>query len=85
MRKSLLALVVGLGAIAAVAAVGLAWNGKADDVCREQAPATADGYTVRWEWGELAYVCDYAGPEPDPRRVGIVEAFHGDGRNRHPG
>lgn len=83
MRKSLLGLAVGGAAAAAVASMGLAWEAKADKVCRVKAPAGADGYSVRWEWDELAYVCDYRAPEAKERRVGLVDAFHGDGAQRH--
>jgi hypothetical protein len=85
MRSPLLALIIGLVAIAAVAAVGLTWDEKADKVCREKAPTGSGGYTVRWEWDRFAYVCDYRAPEVEQRRVGVIDAFHGDGRERHPG
>jgi hypothetical protein len=83
MRRSLLALALGVVAIAAVGLVGLAWQDRADDVCREKAPAGAGDYAVRWEWNELAYVCDYRAPEAKQRRVGIIDAFHGEGAERH--
>jgi hypothetical protein len=79
---SIAVLAVGIVALAVVS-VNLAWNDRADDVCREKAPRTASGYSVAWEWSEFAYVCDYPGPAEQPRRVGIIEAFHGDGRPRH--
>jgi hypothetical protein len=78
-RYSLVALSLSLVALVAVGFTGVAWNHRADDICREKAPRTASGYTVRWEWGELAYVCDYAAAGEDTRRVGITEVF------RHPG
>jgi len=68
--------------LAAVLAAGVAWNQRADDLCREDAPTTADGYTVSWDWGELAYVCDYGMSREEPKRIGLIDAFHGDGR-RH--
>jgi hypothetical protein len=84
MRRSwLLSLVVGLVAAAAVAAVGLTWNDQAEKICRDNAPAGAGGYAVRWEWEEFAYVCDYVAPEAEQRRVGIIDAFHGDRGRRH--
>src|SRR5687767_5447511 len=67
MRKSLLALAVGGAAVAAVASLGVAWEAKADKVCRAKAPASANGYSVRWEWDELAYVCDYRAPAAKER------------------
>jgi hypothetical protein len=84
MRRFLLALMVGLVAIAAVLVVGLTWDERADTICREKAPTAASGYSVRWKWEEFAYVCDYRAPEAEQRRVGIIEAFHGDGAKRHP-
>jgi hypothetical protein len=84
MRRSfLLALIVGLVAVAAVVSVGVTWSDKAKNVCREKAPATASDYSVRWEWREFAYMCDYGAPEAEQRRVGIIDAFHGDGARRH--
>lgn len=65
------------------ALVGVSWNDRANDVCREQAPATESGYTVTWEWSEAAYVCNYRARDAQTKRVGIVDAFHGEGRRRH--
>lgn len=83
MRRSLLALTVAVAAVAAAASLGIAWEAKADKVCRVKAPASTAGYVVRWEWDEFAYVCDYRAPEANERRVGLVDAFHGDGAQRH--
>lgn len=69
-------------ALAAVTLIGVAWNQRADDLCREEAPETARGYSVSWEWDELAYVCDYRLPHEQQKRIGIIDAFHGEGR-RH--
>jgi hypothetical protein len=72
----------GVVALLAVGLVGVAWNQRAEDVCRENAPR-ASGYSVKWEWGEFAYVCDYRASTEPSRRVGIVDAFHGGGSQRH--
>ena len=82
-RWFLAVLASGLFALVAVGLVGVAWNDRADDVCREQAPQTAVGYTVTWEWFEFAYVCDYHTPTRQTKRVGIIDAFHGGGGQRH--
>ena len=60
-------------------ALGLTWNHRADDICRKEAPRSASGYSVSWDWDEFAYVCDYRAPGDRTRRVGISDAF------RHPG
>jgi hypothetical protein len=70
-------------ALAAAALVGVAWNQQADELCREDAPRTATGYSVEWEWDEFAYVCSYRTPEPRSSRIGIIDAFHGDDKRRH--
>jgi hypothetical protein len=70
-------------ALVAVGLVGVSWNQRAEDICLEQAPRTAGGYSVTWEWAEFAYVCDYRAPAEPSRRVGIVDAFHRGGRQRH--
>jgi hypothetical protein len=70
-------------AVGAVVAVNLAWNDRAEDICREEAPQSAGGYSVTWEWADFAYVCDYGAPDEQPRRVGIIDAFHRDGSRRH--
>jgi hypothetical protein len=82
-RRLLVVLSVGTVAMLAVVAVGVSWSDRAEDICREDAPATAAGYSVTWEWAELAYVCDYRRPNEQPRRVGIIDAFHGEGGRRH--
>ena len=74
------ATVVGL---LAVGVIGVAWSDRASDVCREQAPASASGYSVNWEWSEAAYVCTYRARNAETKRVGIIDAFHGEGRRRH--
>lgn len=84
MRRPLLVLLGGLAATAAVVvALALTWESKADSICREKAPGQESDYSVRWEWAELAYVCDYSGGEVERQRVGIIDAFHGDGTQRH--
>ena len=83
MLWSLLILSSSIVALVAVGLVSAVWNERADDICREQAPRTASGYSVTWEWAEFAYVCDYRAPSEDQRRVGIIDAFHGDGSRRH--
>ena len=82
-RSWLLGVLVGLVAVAAVAAVGLSWDDRAEKICREKAPAGARGHSAQWEWKDFAYVCDYGTPEAEPRRVGIIDAFHGDRAQRH--
>lgn len=72
-----------LVALVVVGLIGVTWNDRADDVCREQAPRTATGYFVTWEWSEAAYVCDYRTPDRQTKRVGIIDAFHGEGRRPH--
>lgn len=78
-RRSLVVLSLSIVALVAVGFTSLSWNHRADDICREKAPPNASGYSVRWEWAELAYVCDYAAAGEDTRRVGITDVF------RHPG
>jgi hypothetical protein len=82
-RWSLAVLSSTVVALLAVGLIGVTWNNRADAVCREQAPRTANGYSVTWEWSEFAYVCDYRTPNKQTKRVGIVDAFHGEGRRRH--
>jgi hypothetical protein len=74
--------VVSLSIVSLVAAglVSVAWNDHAEDICREEGKS---GYTVNWDWAEFAYVCDYRAPNQETRRIGIIEAFHGEGRQRH--
>jgi hypothetical protein len=82
--RRILAWALSLGAaLAAAALVGVVWSQRADDLCREDAPGTARGYSVKWEWDEFAYVCSYRTPEPRSKRIGIVDAFHGDDKRRH--
>lgn len=69
-------------ALVAVGVISLTWSDRADDICREQA-RTASGYSVTWDWAEFAYVCDYRAPAEPSRRVGIVDAFHSGGSQRH--
>jgi hypothetical protein len=79
-----------LAAVAAVAvtalgavSVGAAWDDRARDVCRDEAPLGSTGYSTRWQWGQFAYVCDYRGTGGEQRRVGLVDAFHGEEARRH--
>jgi hypothetical protein len=71
-----------VAALGAAALVGVSWEGRADDICRKEAPAAGSGFTTAWSWDEFAYVCDYDAPSEPQRRVGVIDAFHGDGR-RH--
>jgi hypothetical protein len=73
----------GVVAVGAIVAVSLAWNDRAEDICRDDAPQSAGGYSVTWEWSEFAYVCEYRARPEQPKRVGIIDAFHGEGRRRH--
>ena len=74
-------LVVSLSIVSLAAGlVSVAWNDRAEAICREEAESS---FTVGWDWNELAYVCDYGSPVEPSRRVGVVDAFHGDGRQRH--
>lgn len=70
-------------AAAAVVLIGVTWNQRADELCRKDAPGRASGYSVRWEWNEFAYVCDYRATGVRPKRVGIIDAFHGEDSRRH--
>ena len=82
-RRALLIVSAGIVAVLAASLVGITWNQRADDVCRENVSGAAGGYSVRWEWNDFAYVCDYRAPAEQSKRVGIVDAFHSDGRRRH--
>lgn len=82
-RRALVIVLAGVVAVLAVAAVGVAWSDRAEDVCRDEAPRSAGGYSVTWEWSEFAYVCNYRAPNAQPKRVGIIDAFHGEGRRPH--
>jgi hypothetical protein len=76
--------ILGFGAaVAAVVLIGVTWNQRADELCRKDAPQTSTGYSVRWEWNEFAYVCDYRATGARPKRVGILDAFHGEDSRRH--
>lgn len=83
MRGSLVVLFSSIVALVTVGLVGVTWNQRADDICREQAPGTASDYSVNWKLDEFAYVCDYSAPGERSRRVGIVDAFHSGGKQRH--
>ncbi len=76
---SLVVLSLSIVALGAVGFMSLSWNHRADGICREEAPPSASGYSITWDWAEFSYVCDYRGPVERIRRVGITEAF------RHPG
>jgi hypothetical protein len=82
-RRFLLVLASTLIALVSMGVVATAWNDRADDVCREQAPRVTGGYAVNWEWSEFAYVCNYRTSNERTKRVGIIDAFHGEGRRRH--
>jgi hypothetical protein len=69
--------------LGAVGLIGVTWNQRAEDICREEAPGTASGDSVAWKWDDFAYVCDYRSPGEEPRRVGITDAFHSGGSQRH--
>lgn len=78
-RRYLLVLSLGAVALVGVGVASIAWNDRADDICRKEAPPAASGYSVTWEWSEFAYVCEYRASTEPARRVGITEVF------RHPG
>ena len=82
-RWSLVGLSVSTVVAVAVVSAGFIWSDRANDICREEAPPTATRHSATWEWAELAYVCDYREPTEQPRRVGVIDAFHGDGSRRH--
>jgi hypothetical protein len=82
-RWSIVVMSATIVAVVAAIAVSITWNERAEDVCREEAPQSAGGYSVTWEWTDFAYVCDYRAPDAQPKRVGIIEAFHGDRGRRH--
>ena len=83
LRWSVAVLAASIVAVVAIVATSAAWNDRAEDICRDEAPRSAGGYSVTWEWSEFAYVCDYRAPEEQPKRVGIIDAFHGEGDRRH--
>ena len=70
-------------AVAAAALIGVSWRDRADDICRKEAPRTGSSYSIDWKWDELAFVCDYRAPTEPQRRVGVIDAFHSGGRQRH--
>lgn len=79
-RWSVVVLSLSIVALGAVGFIGESWNDRADDICREEAPRNASGYSITWDWAEFAYVCDYRAPNnAGTRRVGVTDAF------RHPG
>jgi hypothetical protein len=82
-RWSLVAAASLVVVIAALGVIGVSWKGRADDICREKAPRTGSSYTLAWKWDEFAYVCDYQAPSEPPRRVGVIDAFHSGGSQRH--
>jgi hypothetical protein len=69
--RVLLATVLALGLVTAGFTLDIVWNDGAEDVCREDAPASTSGYSITWGWDRLGYVCDYGVTE---RRVGLTEA-----------
>jgi hypothetical protein len=77
--RSLLVLSLVAVALVGVGVAGIAWNDRADDICRKEAPRGASGSSVTWQWSEFAYVCEYRASTKPARRVGITEVF------RHPG
>jgi hypothetical protein len=70
-------------ALAVVGVIGLTWESRAEDICREQAPRTTSEYSVTWDWDGFAYVCDYREPSEQPKRIGILDAFHSGDSRRH--
>lgn len=85
LRRSALLAASLVVAVAAVALGAVSWQDRANDICREDAPATGGGYTIEWTWDEFAYVCDYQAPAEPRRRVGVLDAFHRGDRRRHGG
>ncbi len=69
-------------ALSAVALVAVSWKDRADDICGREASEAGSRYTMEWQWDEFAYVCDYDAPSEPERRVGVIDAFHENGR-RH--
>lgn len=78
----LVILSAGVLVVLALVAVGVAWNDRAEDVCREG--ASANNYSVTWQRGDFAYVCHYDAADKEQRSVGILDAFHGEGRRHGP-
>jgi hypothetical protein len=83
MRWSIVVLVTIVLATIIVVAASAMWSDRAKDICRDEAPQSAGHYSVAWNWDEFAYVCDYSAPEQQPKRVGIIDAFHGEDSRRH--
>lgn len=67
-----LATFLALALVSSGVAIDVVWNYGAEDVCREKAPSGTTGYSITWQWDQLAYVCDYDGAAE--RRVGFTEA-----------
>jgi hypothetical protein len=84
MRRSLVALAAVAVLGAALVAANATWSDRAEDICAEQAPRGA-AFSMSWEWKEAAYVCTYRNVEAKPRRVGVIEALHGDRGPQHTG
>jgi hypothetical protein len=83
LRRTLVILSASVVAVLGVLGVGVAWQDRAEDVCGERAsPRKAVDDSVTWDWRDLAYVCDDSIGGKEQKRVGIVDAFHGEGR-RH--
>jgi hypothetical protein len=60
--------------------VDVRWNRQASYICNQERemPAearTASGYSIQWEWREIAYVCSYHAPGEPEKRVGFTDAF----------
>lgn len=70
--------------VLAVTVVAVTWKDRATAVCEKNKPTSVADYTVEWETNEFAFVCKYESPETPDRRVGIVDAFHGEGREHGP-
>jgi hypothetical protein len=70
--RVLVATVLALGLVSLGFALDIVWNEGAEDVCREEAPSAASGYSITWDWDRLGYVCHYG---PTERRVGLTDAL----------
>ena len=81
-RWSLVAASLVVAAVA-LGLIGVSWKDRADDICRKKAPPAGSTYTLAWKWDEFAYVCDYQAPSEPERRVGVIDAFHSGGSQRH--
>ena len=76
----LLAVSVVAATASAVVFIDLAWNHRAANICNAETEkpreaASATGYSIQWEWSELAYVCRYDSPGDPTKRVGFTDAF----------